>query len=485
MLVEDAEHRVWLTRECPAHGRVETLYQEDAGILRYLERWEAPPAKVTPDDPGNLAPVPGCYLAGLGGRQTQHTCILLEDVTGSCDLRCPTCFVDAGPEPASFVAAGDVLANVDRRLAREGGKLDVVMVSGGEPTLHPHLEELLDALAARPVVRVLLNTNGLRLAHDDGLLRFLAARRDRIEIYLQFDGFRAATWRHHRGADLRLRKDEIVERLSRAGVFTTLVMCASKGVNDDEIGDVVRVAFDTPFVAGVCVQPQFGSGRSAAIDPSDRLTHTGVLARLAPQTSGLVGWNDMIGLPCSHPHCASVGYFVRDDSGAWRSLVEILGQDPLAERLDLVQDRIADWQPRRAVRTLAKDSVMGLLSERNAMSHPATVRLLLRLVLGSGIGAIGLARLFADRTPSGRRRAGLWVAGNVKRVTVKPFMDLDTMIEERLLRCCIHVGAEGESGMQAVPFCAAQAWPALSATSLAARAAVPVGAALAGRVAEI
>ena len=57
-----------------------------------------------------------------------------------------------------------VLASIDTRLARENGRLDVLMLSGGEPTLYPRLAELLDAVAARPIVRVLVNTNGMRLA---------------------------------------------------------------------------------------------------------------------------------------------------------------------------------------------------------------------------------------------------------------------------------------------------------------------------------
>lgn len=472
----DAQGHVWLVRTCPEHGRIETLYQEDATILAYLEEWQAPPMKVSPDDPMNLAPVPSCYFRGLGGRQTQHTCILLEDVTLSCDLRCPTCFADASPGDGTFVPMREVLASVDRRLAREGGRLDVVMVSGGEPTTHPEIVPLLDELARRPIVRILLNTNGLRLGHDDELLTFLHRRNDRIELYLQFDGFREETWRHHRGADLRARKAEVVRRLSVAGVFTTLVMCTSLGVNDDEIGDVVRFAFETPYVGGVCVQPQFASGRSGPIDPRERLTHTGVLARLGPQTDGLVTWRDMIGLPCSHPHCASVGYFLLADDGRWRSLVSILGPDELKARLDLVQDRIA-WQPSRTVRRLLRDSLMGLLSERNALSHPATTRMLLNLGLHADLRARTMAGLLADVTPRGRRRARTWVATHVKRLTVKPFMDIDTMIEERLLRCCVHVGTEGEAGAQAAPFCAVQAWPELNRTRPATRAShQPVGA---------
>jgi hypothetical protein len=55
----------------------------------------------------------------------------------------------------------------------------------------------------------------------------------------------------------------------------------------------------------------------------------------------------------------------------------------------------------------------------------------------------------------------------VVRVTVKPFMDISTMIEERLTQCCVHVGTRSAADAdQCAPFCAVQAWPALSAQRL-------------------
>src|SRR5690606_23970170 len=163
-----------------------------------------------------------------------------------------------------------------------------LMLSGGEPTLHPHLSELLAELVTRPITRILINTNGLLIARDDALLDLLTGHRERVEIYLQYDGISAEASRHHRGGDLTRLKADALRRLSEREIFTTLVMTAALGVNDGEIGDVVRLALDTPFVGGVSIQPQFGSGRSGPIDPMDRLTHTGVLKRLGPQPDGLV-----------------------------------------------------------------------------------------------------------------------------------------------------------------------------------------------------
>ncbi len=84
-----------------------------------------------PDVAGNFDPVPSAYLRGLPEMQTQHTCILLADVTEACNLRCPTCFTESGPDLHGIVPVAEILANVDQRLARENGKLDVVMLSGG------------------------------------------------------------------------------------------------------------------------------------------------------------------------------------------------------------------------------------------------------------------------------------------------------------------------------------------------------------------
>ena len=298
--------------------------------------------------------------------QTQHTCILLADITAECNLRCPTCFTDSSPELTGVTPLAEVLSSLDTRLSRENGRIDVLMLSGGEPTLYPDFAELLREVAARDVVRVLVNTNGVRIARDDELLDLLTRHRERVEVYLQYDGDSAEASRHHRGGDLRQLKDRAIERLSRRGIFTTLTMTAALGVNDGEIGAVVKRAMDTPYVGGVSIQPQFGSGRSGVIDWTQRLTHTGVLARLGPQTAGMVTWRDMTALPCSHPHCCSVGYLLRDDSGQWSSLTALVGPDRLLTLLDVAPDmvanRIADTDIPAGLRRAVKESLHGLLS---------------------------------------------------------------------------------------------------------------------------
>jgi uncharacterized radical SAM superfamily Fe-S cluster-containing enzyme len=457
----ERDGRVWLERGCQTHGLVRTLYDEDPAILSYLEEWTAPTKAHTPDVAGNFDPIPSAYLRGLPEMQTQHTCILLEDIAETCNLRCPTCFTDSSPDLRNVVPVTEVLANVDQRLARENGRLDVLMLSGGEPTLHPALPELLAELVARPITRILLNSNGIRIATDDTLLALLAGRRDRVEVYLQYDGLAEVTHRHHRGGDLRAMKQTALRRLSDHEVFTTLVMTTALGVNDNEIGAMVRLALDTPYVGGISIQPQFGSGRSGLIDPLDRLTHTGVLKRLGPQTNGVVTWRDLTALPCSHPHCCSVGYMIRDDSGAWRSLVSLLGHDGLKARLGLVSNRIADSELPQQLRLAVQESLLGLLSEQSSLSHPDIGDVWRIICQSCDLGMGTLLAMASSALPGRRRKVRKLLGERVVRVTVKPFMDMATMIEERLVQCCVHVGTSSEQH-QCAPFCAVQAWPALS-----------------------
>ncbi|MFD2356695.1 radical SAM protein [Nonomuraea ferruginea] len=304
-----------------------------------------------------------------------------------------------------MVPVAEVLANVDQRLARENGKLDVLMLSGGEPTLHPELKTLLHELAARPITRILINTNGVLIARDDALLDLLTEHRERVEVYLQYDGSSAEASRHHRGGDLRRLKRQAVARLSEREIFTTLVMTAALGVNDGEIGDVVKVALDTPFVGGVSLQPQFGSGRSGTIDPMDRLTHTGVLKRLGPQTGGLVTWRDLTALPCSHPHCCSVGYLIRDDSQRWRSLVALIGHDRLKENLGLVANRIADSEIPRELRLAVQESLLDLLSEQSSLSHPQIGELWRNICENCDLGVSTLLTLASSALPGSAQEA--------------------------------------------------------------------------------
>ena len=178
--------------------------------------------------------------------------------------------------------------------------------------------------------------------------------------------------------------------------LTTLTMTAALGVNDDEIGAVVLKALETPYVGGVSIQPVFGSGRGNPINAQDRLTHTGVLKRLGEQTDGVVTWSDLTALPCSHPHCASVGYMLRTDKGEWKSLNEMIGHDRLKEHLGLISNRIADRDIPKDLQAAVQASLLGLLSEQSSLSSPAIGQLWKDVCEACDLGIATLLKIAAS-----------------------------------------------------------------------------------------
>ena len=61
-------------------------------------------------------------------------------------------------------------------------------------------------------------------------------------------------------------RQQALANLERAGISTTLVCVVKKGVNDDEVGDIVRHALEWRCVRGVTFQPVQDAGRNDGFD---------------------------------------------------------------------------------------------------------------------------------------------------------------------------------------------------------------------------
>jgi uncharacterized radical SAM superfamily Fe-S cluster-containing enzyme len=445
--------KVYLLRHCQrGHGEVMSLYEEDFNLWTYLQQWRVPTKQIIPDTPNNNLPIPLSYASGLGNLQTQHSCILLVDITENCNLNCPTCFAESGTGVNKYARLDHIMRALDAAIQREGGRIDVLMLSGGEPTVHPDIMEIIKEATARNVTRVVLNTNGVRIARDDKFTQLLSKLRNRVEVYMQFDGFSLETHLYHRGKDLREIKAEAVRRLAEARVFTTLVMAVAEGINDGEVGEVVQYAFDTDYIAGVSFQPVFGSGRANAIDPMKRVTTTGVMKRLGEQSGGRACPEDFIALPCSHPDCCSITYFVRGDDGRFRSVPQMLGIEKLKANLGLVSNRIAFTDVSEEV----QKALLGMMSETTTITRPELIDYMLNLCENCDIGLDNFVKSISNMLL--KRESPLeMVAKRMKRLTIKSFMDAWTLNVERLQQCCVHVGStDGESNPVRIPFCARQ-----------------------------
>src|SRR5436305_5103898 len=189
--------RVYFRKRCPEHGSFEDFVCSD---VAYYDRHEFDQPARVPRDYG-VEPQRGCpYDCGLCTEHEQHTCIALVEVTSGCNLKCPMCFAESGPG-GQHIDFATFTRMVDRAVQLEG-VLDVLQLSGGEPTLHPELLRMVRYACEQPIQAVMINTNGVRLAHDRGLVERLAEMRDRLEIYLQFDGLDDSAYTALRGEKL-------------------------------------------------------------------------------------------------------------------------------------------------------------------------------------------------------------------------------------------------------------------------------------------
>jgi hypothetical protein len=204
-------------------------------------------------------------------------------------------------------------------------------------------------------------------------------------------------------------------------------------------------------------QPIFGSGRAPSIDPMHRITTTGVLRRIAEQSRHGVRTHDMIALPCSHPDCCSIGYFLRRSGGAFAGLASLIGEDALKANLSVVGNSIAFGEGLSEIRR----ALTGVMSESMTLSRPELLGALRTLCDACDFGGLGALLKMAVTKEAGAD----FVGRNVKRVTVKHFMDAEMLITERLEQCCVHVAGAGNDPVR-MPFCAARLFPKVRARAL-------------------
>ena len=306
------DNRVYMDKWCPNHGSERVLISDDAAYYRlgrevFVKKPEMPQRF-------NTEMRYGCpYDCGLCPDHMQHSCLSIVEINRACNLNCPVCFADSGTHRSEHYSLAEVEKMLDAVVANEG-EPDVVQLSGGEPTIHPEFFAILAAARARPIKHLMINTNGVRIAQDFEFVEQLAASGlHGLEIYLQFDSLDNQVTQTLRGADLSRIRQQALENLNRVGLSTTLVVTVAKGVNDHEIGEIIRFAASQPCVRGVTLQPVQYAGRTHNVDDRNRLTVSEIRRRIVEQ-SGIFSEADIMPVPCN-PDTLAMGYAFKDESG--------------------------------------------------------------------------------------------------------------------------------------------------------------------------
>ncbi len=398
---------VIMVKTCPEHG-----------IFR-VTIWQGPPAFKTwlrpkiPYHGGARQSVAndGCPLdCGLCSAHNQRTCTALVEITGRCNLCCPVCFADSGHTGAAEPDL-DRLAKRFSEIHTATGGCNL-QLSGGEPTLHQDLADIIRAAGNAGFSFVQLNTNGLRFAEDPDLASRL---RDAglSSVFLQFDGMDDRVWRTLRGRDLMTIKERAVNRLAKAGLGLVLVMTVARGINDHQIWEICRYGLARqPAVRGVHLQPLSLFGRYPASWRPNHLTLPELMRMLVLQSGGTLGLDDFAPPGCEHALCSFSARYLNQENGRLYKLGEqTCTCNPQSAEAGAL--RAIDWTARQ----WRQPSVPGL----------------------------------SNRPEDDLDRFLTRARTHTFSISAMAFQDCWTLNLERLQGCCIHVSADDG---RLIPFCA-------------------------------
>lgn len=313
-------------KECPEHGCFETPVWKG---LPALADWEED-ALLSPPVVRQTTALQGCpYDCGVCENHRQQACCVVMEITQRCNQACPVCYAAAGGEgPADRPLE---LIEEDLRFLRASSEERPfnLQFSGGEPTLRDDLPAILRKAAELGFPYRQLNTNGRRLAQEEGYAGRLKAA-GLSAVFLQFDGLSDDTYRSLRGEPLLAIKKEAVRRCAEAGLGVVLVVTLEPDVNGRELGAILNYAAENlPAVRGIHIQPLASFGRypvtlchEASLPPRSarreyqaRLTMPELFRMLEEQSGGAVRAEFLHPLRSGHPRCSFHGRFYLDEEG--------------------------------------------------------------------------------------------------------------------------------------------------------------------------
>jgi len=412
--------RVYFQKSCPACGPSEALVSEDA---KYYVRAYAFARAGTEPLKFAAEVKHGCPTdCGTCGDHEQHTCLPIVEVTDHCNLECPICIVN---NQYSNHIDLDTFNRIIDTMVKNEGQCESIALSGGEPTSHPRILDLVRAASRPEIGRVVVITNGLRLGKDREFARALKATG--AYVGLQLDGFTADTHEKIRGRDLVAEKDAALAALRELDIPTQLIFVATRGVNEHQIGQVVDLFLREDHILSLNFQPAAYTGLGGgafAHDPMDRLTIPGVIKRVEEQTGGALQFSDFFPLPCSHPQCVSLTYLLKLDDGSHVPFARFVDFEKYGTLLRSSATLPATSEMEQTLQDLTYD----VFARQDEIPRGPDILAALKRAVGI---------MFPDRPLTGQEQARIGER-QAKSIFLHHYMDRHDFDLERLRKCCHH-----------------------------------------------
>lgn len=307
-VIFEEKGKVYIKKECSEHGFFQDVYWSDYEQYLRAERFKC-------DGDGLNNPrtqtVNGCpHDCGICPQHKSHTALAIIDVTNRCNLKCPVCFANAATTGYVYEPTFEEIRKMLKNLRlNDPVPATALQFSGGEPTVRDDIFELIRMAKELSFHHVEVNTNGVRLAQSVDYCRKLKEA-GMSTVYLQFDGLTSEVYRFTRGIDLSDVKMKAIENCRKAGINSiVLVVTLVKGVNDSQLGDIIRFAVQNfDVIRCVNVQPVSLCGR---LPPEERekmrITIPDFMRLVEEQTDGKIKVSDFYPVSTVVPVSKAVG----------------------------------------------------------------------------------------------------------------------------------------------------------------------------------
>jgi 7,8-dihydro-6-hydroxymethylpterin dimethyltransferase len=279
----ERDGKILMVKDCPVHGHFEDVMSIDPAFSKHLEDvFPGRDIRAHADE----------KLHDHGSSTITHGrgSVLTVDLTNRCNMMCDPCFMDANQ--VGFVhelSWEEIKTLLDNAISIKPRRQLSVQFSGGEPTLSPHFLEAIRYCRQLGYQSVQAATNGIEFAKRPEFAK-QAAEAGLRYAYLQFDGIGNAANSHRAVGNLFDVKLRAIENLYSAGVDIVPVITLINGVNNEQVGAVVRFALANPKkIPFLSFQPVSFTGRDEAITPERRQAQRYTLANLAHDVKNQTG----------------------------------------------------------------------------------------------------------------------------------------------------------------------------------------------------
>jgi len=274
---------IWMIKDCPVHGHFEDMMAIDSKFLTHIEKM-FPGRDIDAHNDEKL------HNHGSSTVKYGRGAVLTVDLTNRCNMMCDPCFMDANQVGFVHELSMDEIKEIlDNAITIKPRRQMSVQFSGGEPSISPHFLEAIKYSRKVGYNSVQAATNGIEFAKSKEFCREAAEAGLRY-VYLQFDGIGNDANSHRQVGNLFDVKMRAINNLHEAGVEIVLVTTLVNGINNDQVGSIIRFALDNPKkIAFLSFQPVSFTGRDEEITEHRRLQQRYTLSHLAHDVKNQVG----------------------------------------------------------------------------------------------------------------------------------------------------------------------------------------------------